>query len=187
MSPVAFYYPQDKNTWTLTDQTFFGESLMVCFVTEYKQRQKEVYLPKDIWYNFWTGEKMDDKCGKVVVDAPYDSTPIFVKGGSILPVGPKLQYADQPTDEPTLIKVYPGKDGEYTLYFDDNFTNDYEKGVYSEVKFVYSEKSGELTISKGNGNYIDFAKSPMTFVVEKVGQEGSQTVEFGGKALKVKL
>ncbi|MFI3293166.1 MAG: TIM-barrel domain-containing protein [Rikenellaceae bacterium] len=187
MSPVVFHYPHDKNTWILKDQIMFGESLMVCVVTEYEQRQKTVYLPKDIWYNFWDNTLMPEKCGKTVVSTPFDQTPIFVKGGSIIPFGPKLQYADQPTNEPMRIKVYPGKDGEYTLYLDDNVTNDYEKGIYSEVNFAYTEATREFTITKGNGDYIDFASSPMTFVVEIVGRRDTQTVSFAGEELKIKL
>ncbi|MFI3282741.1 MAG: TIM-barrel domain-containing protein [Rikenellaceae bacterium] len=187
MSPVAYHYPHDKNTWIMKDQIFFGESMMVCLVTDYEQREKNIYLPKDIWYDFWTGEKMNEQCGRTLVDTPFDSTPIYVRGGSIIPIGPKLQYADEPTEEPTLIRVYPGKDGEYTLYLDDNFTNDYERGVYSEVEFTYSEGRGELTISKGEGDYIDFTANPMTFVVEMVGQDGDQTVAFDGSNKKVKF
>ncbi|MFI3301952.1 MAG: TIM-barrel domain-containing protein [Rikenellaceae bacterium] len=186
MSPLVYHYPEDKATWAVKDQLFFGENMMVCFATQYEQRQKEIYLPKGEWYDFWTGEKMA-ACGRVVVDTPYDSTPIYIKAGAIMPIGPKLQYADEPNDEPLLIKVYPGADGEYTLYFDDNFTNDYESGAYSEVEFEYSHSDGTLSIEKGDGDYIDFKRNPMIFKVEKVGGKGSQTVVFNGEKKDIKL
>lgn len=184
MAPLAYYYPEDKAVWGIDDQLFFGESLMAAFVTEYEQYKKDVYLPEGVWYNYWTDEKMPT-AGWVSVDAAFDSTPLFVKGGAILPIGPKLQYADEPTDEPTILKVYSGADGEYTLYFDDNTSYDYEQGAFSQVELSYKDKKGELTITKGEGDYIDFAATPMTFIVEMVGGD-SQEVTFSGDKLKIK-
>ncbi len=187
MAPLAYYYPQDKNVWGIDDQMFFGESIMACFVTEYQQYEKEIYLPEGEWFDFWSGEKMAQN-GMVKVASAFDTTPLFVKAGAILPLGPKVQYADQPTDEPTTIRVYPGEDGAYTLYIDDYTSYDYEKGEYSQIEFSYSDSKRELTIAKGEGEYIDFASSPMTFVVEMVGSEDStQKVKFDGKTLNIKL
>ncbi|WP_369450111.1 hypothetical protein [Algibacter lectus] len=110
MSPLVYHYPNDKNTWGIKDQFFFGESLMICNVTEYQQRQKEIYLPEGIWYNFWTGKKVK-ATGKITIETPLDETPIFVKAGSILPIGPKVQFATELTKDPIEIVVYPGADG----------------------------------------------------------------------------
>lgn len=185
MSPLAYYHPEDKNTWEIKDQLFFGENIMVAFVTEYKQRTKHVYLPEGGWFNFWTNEKVSGN-QTLTVDAPFDGTPVFVKAGSILPTGPKVQYATQETEEPLRIKVYPGKDAEYVLYMDDNETYDYENGEYSEVVFIYSESSKTLSISKGEGNFIDFVKEPMDLVIELI--EGKEEkVSFDGSEQSVKL
>ncbi|MFI3301640.1 MAG: TIM-barrel domain-containing protein [Rikenellaceae bacterium] len=186
MSPLAYYYPEDKKTWHIDDQTFFGENIMAAFVTEYKQREKEVYLPKGEWFDFWTNKRYKgEKC--VTVAAALDQTPLFVKGGSILPFGAKVQYATEPTTEPTEIRIYPGADAQYTLYFDDNNSYDYEKGVYSEVEFSYNEQAKTLEIKCGEDKFVNFKKSPMTFTVMVIGTEKSQTVTFAGKAIKVKL
>ncbi|MFR9603271.1 MAG: glycoside hydrolase family 31 protein [Rikenellaceae bacterium] len=186
MSPLAYYYPEDKNTWSIDDQLFFGESIMAAFVTEYEQRQKEVYLPKGEWYDFWTNEKF--KGGQhVTVDTPFDQIPLFVKAGSIIPFGPKIQYATQPTTEPTHIRIYPGKDAEYTLYFDDNNSYDYEKGIFSEVEFTFNNSKNKLEIEKGDGKYIDFEANPMTFTIDVMGTDKSYEVTFNGKDLELKL
>ncbi|MFB9052693.1 TIM-barrel domain-containing protein [Formosa undariae] len=185
MSPLAYHYPNDKNTWEIKDQLFFGESIMVGFVTEYEKREKEMYFPKGQWYNFWTNEKMEG--GKAItVKANLDETPLYVKAGSIIPIGPKVQYATQETDEPLRIKVYPGADATFTLYFDDNESYDYEHGEYSELKLNYSEATKTLQITKGNSEYLDYSKSPMTLVVEMIGGQ-NQTVSFSGSDLEVKL
>ncbi len=186
MSPLAYYYPQDKNTWGIDDQLFFGESLMVSFPTEYKQRSMDVYLPQGEWYDFWSDYKVEGG-RKVSVPTPFDTVPIFVKAGAIVPFGPKLQYATQPTKEPTRIKVYPGADGEYTLYMDDNTSYDYEKGLYTELDMTYCAKSGLFTMSQGEGEYIDFAKKPMRFIVEVAGQSEKHSILFKGEKINLNI
>jgi alpha-D-xyloside xylohydrolase len=186
MSPLVYQYPNDKTTWGIKDQFFFGESMMVSFVTEYRQRNKEVYLPEGEWFNFWTNEKIAGS-KTVTVEAPFNSTPIFVKAGSIIPTGPKVQYATEETDEPLRLKVYPGKDAEYVLYLDDNETYDYEKGEYSEIVFSYSEASKELDIKNGEGSFINFEQNPMNMVIEIIGEGKEEIVNFKGTKLSVKL
>ncbi|WP_372772885.1 TIM-barrel domain-containing protein [Mangrovibacterium sp.] len=179
MSPLAYYYPTDKNTWEIKDQLFFGESIMVGLVTEYQQREKEIYLPQGEWFNFWTEQKASGGT-TVTVEAPFDSTPVFVKAGSIIPTGPKIQYATQASAEPLRIKIYPGKDAEYTLYFDDNETRDYEKGEFSEVRFKYTETDQKVTVTKGNGTYLNFTEAPMDFTFELVGTGKTSDLSFNG-------
>ncbi|MFI3263696.1 MAG: TIM-barrel domain-containing protein [Rikenellaceae bacterium] len=186
MSPLAYYYPEDKATWTIDDQLFFGENIMAAFVTEYKQREKEVYLPAGEWFDFWANEKIAG--GRTITaKAALDQIPLYVKAGSIVPFGPKVQYATEPTDEPTHIRVYGGGNAAYTLYLDDNLTTDYMKGIYSEIIFAYNDSKKELSVSKGDGNYIDFAKSPMTFVVDLMGSNKSVEVTFNGEKSIVSL
>lgn len=187
MSPLAYTYPNDKKGWEVKDQLLFGESLMLAFVTEYEQREKEVYLPEaDEWYDFWTSQKMD-RNGYVTVETPFDQTPIFVKAGSIVPFGPKVQYATQPTDEPMVIKIYAGKDAEYTLYLDDNTTNDYRKGKYSLVEFLYDDSKEVLEIAQDKDDYTNFKNNPMKFVIEIVGTDKTQEVIFEGSKVELKF
>ncbi|MCL5129587.1 TIM-barrel domain-containing protein [Algibacter sp. L4_22] len=184
MAPLVYQYPNDKNTWGIKDQFFFGESLMICNVTEYKQRTKEVYLPEGVWFDFWTDEKVEGH-GKLTVNTPLDKTPIFVKGGSIIPLGPKVQYATQKTDDPIVIKIYPGKDAEYVLYFDDNESYNYEKETYSEIVFTYSEENKTIKVKKGIDNYINFEDLPQHFILQIVGNSNTEEVVFEGVETEV--
>jgi len=186
MSPLAYYYPNDKNTWGIKDQLFFGESMMVAFVTEYQQRSKEVYLPAGEWFNFWTNEKVAGS-QKITVDAPTNSTPIFVKAGSIIPTGPKVQYATQPTDEAMVIKVYPGKDAKYVLYLDDNSSYDYENGEYTEVELAYSEANKSLTIQSVKDAFVNLDKNPIDLNIELIGGGSIKELSFNGSKLDVQL
>jgi len=186
MSPLAYAYPNDKNTWSIKDQLLFGESIMVGFVTEYQKREKSMYFPKGDWYNYWTNEKIEG--GKdQVVKAELNETPMFVKAGSIIPIGPKVQYATQKTETPLLLKIYPGKDAEYTLYFDDNESYDYEKGAYSEIQLRYSEANKTLELKKGTGDYINFKENPLKFVVEVIGANDTTLIEFSGEVKSINL
>jgi len=186
MSPLVYQYPNDKHTWGVKDQFLLGESLMVCAITNYKVRSKEVYLPKGDWFNFWTNEKIAGN-RNITVNTPLDETPVFVKAGSILPIGPKVQYATQPTNEPMLIKVYPGKDANYVLYLDDNESYNYEKGIYSELIFTYSESTKMLTIKNGTDKYINFKQNPIKLIIEMVGAAKEEKLVFSGKEIKLKL
>lgn len=186
MSPLAYHYPEDRKTWEVKDQFFFGESIMVGLVTEYKQRNKDIYLPAGDWYNYWTGVKLSG--GQTVsVAAPLHETPLFVKAGSIVPLGPKVQYTTQASEEPLTIKIYPGHDAEYVLYLDDNESYDYEKGEYSELILSYQEANQTLSIKEGEGDYIDFAQTPMDLVVEVVGKDATKDIIFNGTVTTFEL
>ncbi len=187
MSPLAYYYPEDKNTWGIDDQLFFGESLMVAFPTEYKQREMQVYLPEGQWFDFWTGKRVKGSGEYITVATPFDTVPIFVKAGTVLPFGPKLQYATEPTDKPTQLIIYPGADGEYTLYYDDNTTFDYEKGAYSQINIKYVDAGGELIITKVKDDSIDFKKNPMKFEVVVAGQKATMPFTFTGEDVMLNI
>jgi len=162
------------------------QSIMVGFVTEYQKREKSMYFPKGDWYNYWTNEKIEG--GKdQVVKAELNETPMFVKAGSIIPIGPKVQYATQKTETPLLLKIYPGKDAEYTLYFDDNESYDYEKGAYSEIQLRYSEANKTLELKKGTGDYINFKENSLKFVVEMIGNNDTTLIEFSGEVKSINL
>ncbi|MFR9651956.1 MAG: TIM-barrel domain-containing protein [Rikenellaceae bacterium] len=179
MSPMAYQYPEDKKVWNIGDQFMFGESIMVAPVTEYGARNREVYLPEGDWYNFWNDEKIEG--GKrITVDAPLDQMPLFVKAGSIIPFAPKVQYATEPTNEPTTLKIYPGKDATFTLYYDDYTSYDYEQGRYSVIKIEYDSSNQRVTFDTPKGNYIDFANSPIEFNIEIAGTKQSKSHRYNG-------
>lgn len=186
MSPLVYQYPNDQKTWGIKDQLFFGESMMVAFATEYKQRSKDVYLPNGDWFNYWTNEKVTGN-RTLQVDAPYDETPIFVKAGSIIPTGPKIQYATQETDEPLRIKIYPGKDAEYVLYLDDNTSYKYEEGIYSELLLSYSEADKTLNIKTKTDNYTRFDNNPINLIIEVIGTDNTNELSFKGKMVSVEF
>ena len=146
MRPLWMDFPQDPNVANIGTQYMFGPAFLVAPVTEQGQTEKDVYLPAGSdWYNFWTNEKLAG--GRwIKVAAPIDQIPVFVRAGSIVPLGADIQStaSKQAIAE---IKVYPGKDGEFILYDDDGVSYDYEKGNGTQVKLKWDNSAGRLAVS----------------------------------------
>jgi len=130
------------------DQYMFGPYIMVNPVTA-PTRSRRVYLPRGLWYDFWTGEAHDGG-STLLVDAPLDRIPLFVKAGSILPMMPANFPLTQPLRDIEL-RVYPGADGSFQLYDDDGETYEYEKGAYVKVPITWSDGKKALKIENYQG------------------------------------
>ncbi len=157
MRPLVMDFPQDETARELTDEYMFGRALLVAPITQYKARSRNVYLPKKtIWYDFWTGKPMPSGLQKV--DAPYDSIPLFVRAGSILPFGPELQYIAEKPQDPITLYVYEGADGDLTLYEDDGLTYDYEKGASSQIPIHWNDATKTLIVGIREGSFKEMLK-----------------------------
>lgn len=150
--PLIFDFRTDDNVKHIKDQFMFGPALMVCPVTTSGQRSREVYLPAGTWTNFWTGESIVSAGETMVVAAPLTQIPLFVRGGSIVPMGPENEYVDQSQD-PTEIRVYMGADGSFNLYEDEGDGYEYENGAFSNIPFTYTDATKTLTIGKRTGSF----------------------------------
>ncbi|PZR33278.1 TIM-barrel domain-containing protein [Caulobacter segnis] len=137
-------FPNDPKVANLGDQYMFGPAFLVAPVTDQGVTERDVYLPVGAdWYDFWTGKKFTG--GQTVkVAAPIDQIPVFVRAGSIVPMGAPIQNTSQP-QAISAVKVWPGRDATFTLYDDDGVTNAYEKGVGKVVTLRWDDKAGKLT------------------------------------------
>lgn len=196
MRGLAMDFPADKNVLDIGDQFMFGPSLMVCPVTEYLAKQREVYFPAHTgWYDLYSGEYLEGG-QKVEVNAPYERMPLYVREGSIIPVGPEIEYTDQKPDAPIDIYVYTGKDGSFNLYEDESTNYNYEKGKYSEIGFEYSEAGKTLKILARQGEFEGMIKDRV-FRIHKISKLDAvpflsekglvQTINYNGEAVEVKL
>jgi alpha-D-xyloside xylohydrolase len=153
MRGLVMDFPNDTLTSNLNDQYMFGSSLLVNPVYQYKQRTRQVYLPKGVgWYDIYKGQYFDG--GKEInANAPYERMPVFVKEGSIIPFGPELQYtSDKPADTISLF-VYTGRNSSFDLYEDEGTNYNYEKGSFSTMKMVYDEQTKSLTLQNRRGQF----------------------------------
>ncbi len=144
MRALFMDFPNDPNVADLRDEYMFGPAFLVAPVTEQGATQRKVYLPAGVdWYNYWTNERV--KGGQTITaDAPIDQIPLFVRAGSIVPFGsPILSTAQKQTI--ASVKVYPGADGDFTLFADDGTTYGYEKGAGAVTKLHWNDRKQQLS------------------------------------------
>lgn len=157
MRALAFDFMDDKEVYDINDQ-FLVENLMICPVTEAKATERKVYLPKGCdWYDFWTGVKYQGG-QSIISQAPIDKMPIFVKAGTILPLADVMQYSSEKTLDNIEVRIYPGKDADYTLYEDEGNNYNYEIGRFSKIKFAYSQNDNTLSIASREGSFNGMLK-----------------------------
>jgi len=151
--PLVMDFREDPATFEIGDQFMFGPDLLVSPVLTQGATQRTLYLPGvgTRWYDFWTG--LHDVGGStVVVDAPLDHIPLAVRAGSILPLGPVIEYAGQATD-PIELRIYPGADGNFTLYEDEGDSDRYEKGAHATIPIHWDDATRTLSIASRQGSY----------------------------------
>jgi len=187
MRALAFDFRDDELALNVADEYMFGKALLVAPVVQAKAQARQVYLPgKDAWYDFRTGAKL---AGGQVVTAQADiaTIPVYVRAGSILPLGPVKQFADEKSDAPVDLLVYPGKDGAYELYDDAGDGYAWQKGAHTLVKMTWNDGPKRLDIAPRQGRY-DGMPARQTFAVRCGPQAGDvQTVVYDGKAASVTL
>jgi len=143
----------DVATRDIRDQYLFGKAFLVAPVHQFQARSRMVYLPRGTdWYDFHSGKR---SAGGQQVDAaaPLSRMPLFVRAGSIVPVGPDIQYtAEKPGGDITLL-VFTGADGSFELYEDDGVSYGYEKGEFTRIPLRYDAAKGSLIIGARAGRY----------------------------------
>ena len=151
-----------------------------------RKKTWDVYLPADqLWYDFWNGETLEGD-QTVGADAPIDKMPLFVKAGSIIPMGPFLQYSTEKPADPIELRIYPGADGNFTLYEDENDNYNYEKGIYATIDFAWDDSERTLTIAERKGDFPGMLKNRTINIVlvSKEHGTGIGITETVDKALK---
>jgi len=181
MRALFMDFADDKEVYNIGNEYLFGPSILVAPVTEKAAVQQAVYLPKGTaWIDFWTGEKIDG--GKTIIKkTPRDILPLYIKSGSILPWGPKVQYAAEKKWDELEIRVYPGADADFILYEDEGDSYNYEKGSYTEIVFHWDDHSRKLTVGERKGAFpgmLNSRKFNIVFVNEKKAIGSGNTLEF---------
>ena len=185
MRPLVFDFADDPEALAQKHEYMFGKSLLVNPVTEAGVTSWRTYLPvnKGGWYDFRTGQHYD---GGQSVETAVNRTniPVFVKGGSVMPVGADKQYAADKADAAMELRIYPGADATFTLYEDDGVTHAYEQGKCSRIVMNWNDAAQTLTIEKRKGAF-DGMPATRVFVVVK--DEKKQEVTYKGKRVSVKM
>ena len=150
--PLVMDFAQDPATWEIGDQFMFGPGLLVSPVLVQHATSRSVYLPAGAsWYDFWTGERTRGGA-HVLAQAPLDRIPLSVRAGSLLPLGPAIEYAGQAGD-PIELRVYPGADADFTLYEDAGDGYAYTRGEHSTIPIHWSDATRTLTLGARQGGF----------------------------------
>jgi alpha-D-xyloside xylohydrolase len=196
MRALPLAYPSDNATHDVADEYLFGSSFLVAPVLTAGASSRSVYLPSgEKWIDFWNGSTSD---GGQTVSRSVDlqTIPLYVKAGSIIPWGPKVQYSTQRSWDSLEVRVYPGADGTFTLYEDEFDNYNYEQGKYTEIPFSWNNATQELTIGARQGSYtgmISKRKFAIVLVDSNTGLGASQSkriskiVDYDGTAITVKV
>jgi len=193
MRPLAMDFRDDVRALNIGDQYMYGPAFLVSPVTEPAATTRRLYLPHAQWYDFWTGSSID---GGNMVDAaaPLDHMPLYIRAGSIVPMGPDLEWSTQNPEDPTEVRVYRGADGNFTIYEDENDTYNYEKGAYTTIPLHWDDAKRSLTIGERHGQFPEMLQSRtfrVTFVRENHGvgvdvtENADKVVTYSGKEIAV--
>jgi alpha-D-xyloside xylohydrolase len=153
MRGLIMDFPADPNVRNIGDQYMFGPAFLVSPVYQYGAKARDVYLPAGAsWYDFYTAQKLEGGT-HVNTTAPVERIPLYVRAGSIIPIGPEIQYTAEKRDAPITLYVYTGHDGEFVLYEDSGSDYGYEKGAFTTIRLTYDDARGELRIGARNGTF----------------------------------
>jgi alpha-D-xyloside xylohydrolase len=194
MRGLEMDFPADPKVRAIADEYLFGPAFLVSPVYRYGAREREVYLPRGaLWYDFYTNETFAGG-QRIRAAAPLARLPLFVRAGSIVPVGPAIQYTGEKPDAPLTLLVYTGASGHFTLYEDEGTNLDYRRGEYATIPFSYEQASGTLGIGRRSGAFPGMARTrtfrirwmtPRAHPGDDFTAPADATIEYSGAALEI--
>lgn len=196
MRGLVMDFAGDSKVNDIADQWMFGPAFMACPVAKYKDRSREVYFPKQTgWYDLYTGRHISGG-QSMMVDAPYDRIPVFVREGAIIPFGPEMEWTDEKPAELINLYIYAGKDGDFQLYEDEGVNYNYEKGKYATIDIHFDNAKKSVTIGARKGSFKGMLKNRRFNVVLvdasnprelNLDNPEGKMVEYSGKQVTVNL
>jgi alpha-glucosidase len=144
MRPLSLAFPRDDRTYSLDDQFLLGDALLAAPIGHPGQTSRQVYLPGGPWYDFWTGERLS---GDVEAQAPLERMPLYVRAGSVLPLGPVMQHTGEWPPQALHLHVYPGE-GQSWLYEDDGLSLAYQSGEFHLTRFACQASGDGLVVRR---------------------------------------
>ncbi|MFO7658982.1 MAG: glycoside hydrolase family 31 protein [Bacteroidales bacterium] len=180
MQALVLKYPNDPNTYTIDDQYFFGNDMLVCPVTVKSAKTRTLYLPLGEWYDYWTGEKIEG--GRYLnVTTPVEKMPIFARAGAIIPMQLEMNYVGEKDLSTIILDIFPGN-GSFTLYDDDGLSHDYLEGKYAltEISGHMADNSLNINIPNPEG---DFALPERDFILKIRSSSRPKVVTINDKTI----
>ena len=196
MRALVMDFGGDRNVLDIGNQWMLGPALMACPVGYYKARNRSVYFPQQCgWYDLYTGQHIEGG-QRLVVDAPYERIPVFVREGAIIPFGPQMEWSDEKPAELINLFIYAGQNGQFQLYEDEGTNYNYERGKYSTIDICYDDATRTVSFSKRQGAFDGMLKN-RRFNVVLVTKDNARSldldnpvgtmVQYNGRAVSVQL
>jgi alpha-glucosidase (family GH31 glycosyl hydrolase) len=176
------HYPDDPRAVERGDEYLWGRDLLVAPVTEKGATVRDVYLPRGQWFDFWT-EVKHDGVAEIRRSVDLETIPLFVRAGAVIPMGPVKQYTAEPSNEPTVLTIYPGADGSFLLYEDDGISFRYRDGAWMGIAMAWDDRLRRLTMKLAEGSRMR-PPVPRKFDVRIVPEKATQTIVFTGEPLE---
>jgi alpha-glucosidase/alpha-D-xyloside xylohydrolase len=181
MQALWLQFPDDPRSVECQDQYMWGKSLLVAPVLEKGATVRRVYLPAGNWYDFWTGDRVEGG-REINRSVDLETMPLYVRAGSILPLGPVKQFVDEKVDGPLSISIYPGANASFLLYEDDGRSFNYRKGDWMGIVMIWDDAYRKLSLTLALGSRL-LAPSPRRIEVELAGVR--KAVQFDGSPVSV--
>ena len=184
MRALWLHYPDDAAAVASGDEYLWGRDLLIAPVVEKGATTRRVYLPKGVWLDFWTNDRV---AGGREVERAVDlaTIPIYVRAGAVIPTGPVKQYVDEPVDAPTELTVYPGASGTASLYDDDGRSFDYRKGEWMRMSMQWDDRARQLSLRLASGSRM--IGEPRKLLVRMAGGTATREVTFTGRPVAIRL
>jgi len=181
MRALWLHFPDDPKAVSRGDEYLWGPSMLVAPVVEKGAQSRRLYLPDSTWYDFWTGERL---AGGRELERPVDlaTIPLYVRAGSILPLGPTKQFTGEKIDKPLVTTIYPGRDASFLLYEDDGRSFNYRNGEWMGIVMTWTESERKFRLRLAPGSRL-LPPTPRAITVRLA--ESERSLEFGGRPIEV--
>lgn len=183
MRALWLHYPEDPLARGRGDEYLWGRDILVAPVVEPGAHSRELYLPRGIWYDFWTAERVEG--GKQISrSVDLETTPLYLRAGAILPLGPTKQHVGEKLDLPLAISIYPGADGSFLLYEDDGKSFDYRRGDWMGLQMAWNDRGRVLMLRLAGSSRM---RAPLVRPIEVKLEGQVRQIEFRGQAIEVQF
>jgi alpha-glucosidase len=171
------HYPEDPAAVVRGDEYLFGREMLVAPVVEKDATSRTLYLPRGSWYDFWTQEKFEGG-REITRTVNLETIPLYCRAGAVIPSGPVKQYTEEKVDAPLTLSIYPGADGQFSLYQDDGRTFNYRNGEFTQIDISWDDRRRRLVLRLAKGSRLDHPQR--RFVVRLMNQPNTREILFNG-------
>jgi alpha-glucosidase (family GH31 glycosyl hydrolase) len=181
MRALWLHFPNDASAVSCGDEYLWGRSFLVAPVVEKGAANRRVYLPQGEWYDFWS-EQRTTGGREIIRNIDLETMPLYVRAGSIVPMGPVKQFTSEKSDAPLTLSIYPGADASFLLYEDDGASFNYRNGEWMGIEMRWNESRQTLRLELASESRM-LSPAPRDIEVRLKGK--TQMVKFTGKPIEI--